>query len=284
MKNTLRLRKALILLSLTVIGNYSAKALVRDPFFASFNELFEELDIHSRPAKSSEACEKELNAQAASLQNEIKKLAKAADDLTSELKKNIKERNTEQALAIVRESQIIIDNTVQGIRRSLRNESRSRVTEEADKTPKCTMQTHSDENTNSFVVTASLPDITQEDLKITVNTTDEFGKERQTLRVSAQQKTTRASSPGFFSTSSFSSTRNINGRREELSVENGLVTIIIDLPQNTHTDLSEVQKTMRFDKNILTLSFPTNKKDLKKETVLRFNSKPTQVSEVINLK
>ena len=284
MKNALRLRKALVLLSLTTMDNSSARVPVRDPFFASFNELFEELEPRSRQTKSSEPEEKDLRSQAAALQAEAKILIKAADDLVSESSKPDKERNIDQALSAVHNSQMTISGVVDEIFQSAHNISRTRLPKEVNKKPKCSIHTHNDEKTDAFIVTATLPDITEEDLKITVNTTDEFGKEHQTLHVTAQQKTMRAATRGFFSTTTFSRMRNVNGRREELNIENGLVTIIIDLPQNTHTDLSEVQKTMRFEKNTLTLSFPMNKKDHKKETILRFNSKPVEITEKTDLK
>lgn len=272
MKNTLSLRKALVLLSLTAMNGPSARPLARDPFFSSFNELFEELEV-VQPVKNRETVEKDLQAQIKSLQAEAKKLTKAADELADELNKQDKDRNIDKTLEAVHDSQITVNETIRGIRRAIRSVTRARLIEEVDKKPKCNLYTRTDEQTNAFVVTATLPDIAKEDLKITVNTTDEFGKERQTLRITAQQKTVQATTPGFFNTSAFNSARIINGRREELSVENGLVTIVVDLPQDTNNDLTDVQKTMSFENNKLILSFPVTKKDRKKETVLRFSNK-----------
>ncbi|MBM3886588.1 hypothetical protein FJ364_01545 [Candidatus Dependentiae bacterium] len=281
MKNTCSLGKSLLVLSLSIMIGVHAQAFVRDPLFSSFNELFEELDTFGgvRPTKNRAAIEKDLRSQAKKLQEDAKKLGEAADKLLQETEKEPVHSKLEQALQSVRESQINVNESICDIQRSARNVFRARISEEIDKTPRFNLNSQMNEKGDVFIVKATLPGITVDDLKITVNTSDEFGKERQTLNITteAKIKAEESTTQGIYKTTSLNSARIINGRREELNVENGSVSIMVDLPHETNSDLSEVSKTMTFENNALTLSFPITQKTKKKETILRFNSKKQAV-------
>lgn len=276
------IRKALLLLSLTIGGGSAVHAFVAESFFAPFNELFEEMDIHhAQPTKSRETAEKDLRSRVTTLQEEAKRLSKAADELASNLDKKGTDTNTNPInLATIDESHLAINATLRGIKREIQSVRRARHTESIKQAPAYSLRTQTDEKKELFVVTATLPSIAKEDLKITVKTSDEFGIERQTLLVTAEPKTTKASTPsGFSSSSSITQARYLNGRREELVAENGNVTITVDLPKDASNDLADVQKTMSFENNTLILSFPMTPRAKKKETELRFlnNSKADSI-------
>ena len=277
MKNSRNLGRALMLLSLTTVGSTSVYAFFQGSMFEPFNELFEEMDPYARPTKSRETAEKDLRTRVKALQEEAKKLEKAAGDLAAQLDKKSTLDELPTAFDTINDCQAVINENVREIRREARIMRRAQLREAAKSTPNYSLRSSTDEKSGTFVVTAQLPSITKEDLKITVKTTEEFGTERQTLHVVAQPQTTKSATSGIFTSSSAVQSRYINGRREELSVEDGKVTIVVDLPQDASNDLAEVQKTMRLENGVLTLSFPLTKKASRKETELRFTRATPEV-------
>lgn len=270
MKNSRNVCRALMLLSLATVGSASVNAFFQGSMFEPFNELFEEMDPYARPTKSRETAEKDLRTRVKALQEEAKKLEKAATDLATQLDKKSNIEELPAAFDTINDCQAVINENVREIRKEARTMRRAQLREAAKSVPSYSLRSSTDEKSGAFVVTANLPSIAKEDLKITVKTTEEFGTERQTLHVVAQPPTTKSTATGIFTSSSALQSRYINGRREELSVEDGKVTIVVDLPQDASNDLAEVQKTMTLENGVLTLSFPLTKKAARKETELRF--------------
>jgi HSP20 family molecular chaperone IbpA len=280
-----KLQKNLLAGALLLTGSTTVHTLSRDPFFEPFGTLFEELGgAFTPPTKSHDASEKDLKARVKTLQEESKKLAAAADVLAAELEKKEAERSIDPAVSKVTDTYAAVDEAVRGIKRESTSMKRARVTEERAKVPAFKLRSSVDDKDGSFVVTATLPGVEKDALRITVSSEDEFGRERQTLHIKTQQKDAKSPATGSFSSSSMSSSRYINGRREELNVNDGAVEITVDLPQDVSTDLEAVQKNMRFEAGELILSFPCKGERRKRETELRFDSAEGPSTRKIKLK
>lgn len=276
MNKSRNVRRALMLFSVTLVGNQSGHAFFNDPLFP-FNDFFYE----QGPAKSRATAEKDLAACVKNLQDEAKRLTTVADKLAQQLEKKdeAKDGELQSVFDTIQDCQVGIQEAFSGIRRNARSARQAQRAEEIKKIPSYSLRTYKDDKKNKFIVTASLPDKTKEDLKITVKTTDEFGQKHRTLQVETKpQKETKSSPSGFFSSSSVTHAQYINGRREELVAENGNISITVDLPPNANSNLAEVQKTMTLENGVLTLSFPLSE-PAEKETELKFTTAAATTSD-----
>lgn len=268
MKKIHNIHKA-ILLSLTVSANTCLHGFGSEPFFAPFQDLFAEMDLaYSQPTKSRKAAEEDLKSRVATLQEEAKRLSKATEELAKSLE--TKDLQSLPDITAVDESCLALSTALRNVKREMLIVSRVRNADGIKQSPACSLRTKTDDKNNLFIITANLPDIAKEDLKITVKTSDDFGVERQTLLVTAEPKALKDLPTGSFKRSTTTQSRYINGRREELTSADGSITITVDLPKDTSNDLAEVQKNMTFENNSLVLSFPMSTKAKRKETELRF--------------
>lgn len=278
MEKIYNIRKATLLL-LALTSNSFLNGFGSEPFFAPFQELFAEMDLaYSQPTKSLKEAEEDLKSRVARLQEEAKRLSNAANELAKRLE--TKDSKSLPDITAVDESCLALNSALHNVKREMQIVNRVRNFDGTKQSPACSLRTKTDDKNNLFIITANLPGIAKEDLKITVKTSDDFGVERQTLLVTAEPKEVKDLSTGSFKRSSTTQSRYINGRREELTSADGSITITVDLPKDTSNDLAEVQKTMTFENNSLVLSFPMSTKGKRKETELRFaSSQKTPFSE-----
>lgn len=266
-------KKALAAGTFFAIVAVPASAFSHDSWLASLDEFFPDFgSAFSAPSKSRDTAEKDLKAHVTKLREESKKLAAAADNLAESLEKKNLDDSTDTAISKVFDSFAVVKESVHGLQRESNSIKRARASEERAKTPQFKLQSNVDEIGNTFVVTATLPNVEKEALRITVSCEDEFGRERQTLRIKAVQKEAQTAQTSGLTSTSMSSTRYLNGRREELTVNDRQIEIIVDLPQDVTSDLEKVQQSMNFENGKLELSFPYKKEKRKKETELRFDS------------
>ena len=273
-------RRALMLLSLITTTNTSVHTLFDSPFF--LDDFFLN-DPFMRPHKSLDRAKSDLSADIKALQEEAKRLSKAADELATKLDKNDTMTNLLPSIDTLHDSLTTTREFLSRVGSNIQSVRRAQHVEEIKNTPSYNLQTNTDSKLNVFVVTARLPDAKKEDLKFEVNTSDEFGTERQTLTISMQEKkSTQEKKPGLSQTTRVTQSHYINGRREELFIENGNVSMIVDLPKNVSSNLTKARDTMTFENGILTLHFPLDQQETKRKTEWRFNTSATAQKATIS--
>lgn len=274
MKTYRNIRYSLMVASLVAAGSLSAQAPFGLSLFKEFDALFGDFEAVHNP-KLREHAEDDLKNQAELLLKKAQELTKASEALALAVieKDDAKSVQAIGAFAEVKEHHAEIAHVLRGVGNNLDAIRRAKRAESIKRTPSFGLRSFFDEKKQLFVVEATLPGLEKDDLKISVKTTHEAGIEKQELRVTAQLPTTKdVDNQNFQHQASMRQAKNINGRREELVVDDKQVVVAVDLPRDASNDLFEVQKTMSFEANVLKLSFPIVKKERKKETELRFSS------------
>ncbi|MBM3886589.1 Hsp20/alpha crystallin family protein [Candidatus Dependentiae bacterium] len=236
-----------------------------------FNRLFGVIDAYARPAKNRRDTEHKLTYQIKALEQEAKKLLRAATDLSSTLNKNNKGKDIEHAIEPVVTAQNNLNDTIYGICQSILDLQRARLADEVEEASAYGMYVCSNSTLDAFVISATLPNVAEEDIAIKIQSLKNNKNESlQKLCIKAKRQPDIDQPAGFLHSEIFKSIRTINGRREELAVEDGNINIIVDLPPNVSNDLLAIQETMTFENGILTLSFPVIKTEQIKEQELKF--------------
>ena len=227
MEKIKNLRSAAIALFFAVVCTGGAAAM--DIFFA-FDDLMEDAVSLGRSQLRVEDAKKNLTQSVQALRDEANQLAKEADRLAACVEDE-KSDSAVDAYNRVADQAATVNSTLRNVRKDVRVAQQAKRVQAIQEAPQYNLQTKIDEDKKLFVVTATLPGIAQDELKITVKSTDEFGAERQTLRITGEGKKANQKDAHFFNTSTSTKARFVNGRREEISVQDGIVSIVVDLPK-----------------------------------------------------
>lgn len=262
-----------------------------DSFFGAFGDFFD--DFHSTaslltPAKTLEASERDLKERVKELQDESKKLSAAADKLAQELEKTEGEKSLDPAVDEITDSYLEVQKKVFAVRNESLIRAQAHISKNSPKEdePNYTLKAAYDDENKAFVVRAMLPGITKDDIRISVKSAKKRGVDTRTLHVKAgHKKASIASKSGKASNSRVIQTsRYINGRCEELLLKDGILELFVDIPDDASSDLSTVQKSMRFENDELVLSFPVAQAQTAAETELHFDSEDGAETRKIKLK